>query len=99
MDLNRDGKIDAKDNAIFHNVISQESDNSNSRNHHINTGQNNNSTINTHHVKITPFVRGVLIFVVIILMLMAITGAGLNVVGTMIEIGLIVFFVAQWISN
>ena len=39
------------------------------------------------------------IFVVIMLLLMLITGAGVKVLVNMIEIGLIMFLVAQWLDS
>lgn len=103
MDWNRDGKVDANDGAIYHEVINKETSNSSSNNngslnsaHSYNSVNSNNSRCT---VEITKLGQGVLAIVAIIHILMFIEGAGANALVNMIEIGLIVFLAAQWLDS
>ena len=103
MDFNRDGKVNAKDSAIYHEVINKESKSINSYgNYNTNHNYSNNadkSACPQTKIEIKQLGRIVLIFVVIMLLLMLITGAGVKVLVNMIEIGLIMFLAAQWFDS
>lgn len=93
MDWNHDGKVDGKDCAMFHDVINKESNTE-----HINGGGGKGwgSPKGFEITQLGGVVLGILAFMVVGFIFM---GSEFKAIWNLIEIGFIVFLVAQWLDS
>ena len=106
MDWNHDGKVDGRDAMLYHEVIAK--DNSSSGGTSSSTsggGSYRHSTKQTNQTPPAPtfeisqlggIVLGLLAFLIIAFIFM---GSGFSAIWNLIEIGVIVFFIAQWLDS
>ena len=92
MDWNQDGKVDGKDCAMFHEVINKEANNEPVRG-----GVKSSSSHKGFELtQLGGVVLGLLAFMVVGFIFM---GSEFKTVWNLIEIGFIVFLVAQWLDS
>ena len=107
MDWNRDGKIDGKDYALFHEVINKDSNSQSvSSGEQKTTGYGSRKTVHGKNQAPTPpafeitqlggVVLGILAFSVVAFIF---TGSEFKAIWNLIEIGFIVFLIAQWLDS
>lgn len=93
MDWNRDGKIDGKDCAMFHEVINKKSSDEPVSG---DCGKSSSSPKGFELTQLGGVVLGILAFMVIGFICMS---SGFKAICNLIEIGFIVFLVAQWLDS
>ena len=92
MDWNHDGKVDGKDCAMFHEVINKESNNETVSG----GGKSGSSHKGFELTQLGGAVLGILAFMVVGFIFM---GSEFKTIWNLIEIGFIVFLIAQWLDS